>query len=194
MKTKKLYYAISLILLAAAAPVAAGPSGQALAFTCAGCHGTDGSSVGPASPHIAGLDPEYFVETMQAYQGEERNPSIMGRIARGYTDEQLESMAAYFAEQKVRLQPQQHDAAKAKMGAEIHDEYCEKCHEDGGKNSEAGILAGQWVPYLQFTWEDFMSEKREMTKKMGKKVQSMKEDHGDAGIEALINFYASQDK
>lgn len=192
MTTKKLYCAISLILLATAVPATAGPSGQALAFTCAGCHGTDGSSVGPASPHIAGLDPDYFIEAMQAYQGEERNPSIMGRIARGYTDEQLESMATFFAEQELRLLPQQHDAAKAKLGAEIHEEYCEKCHEDGGRNSEAGILAGQWVPFLKFTWEDFKSEKREMPKKMGKKVRSMERDHGDAAIEALIHFYASQ--
>ena len=54
MKTKKLYYAISLILLAAAAPVAAGPSGQALAFTCAGCHGADGNSANPEWPKLAG--------------------------------------------------------------------------------------------------------------------------------------------
>ena len=34
---------------------AATPSARMLANTCAGCHGTDGSSVGPASPTIAGI-------------------------------------------------------------------------------------------------------------------------------------------
>ena len=32
-----------------------------LADTCAGCHGTDGGSQGPASPSIAGLDASYFL-------------------------------------------------------------------------------------------------------------------------------------
>ena len=42
-----------------------GASATMLAETCAGCHGTDGASVGPASPTMAATYPEYFVEVMQ---------------------------------------------------------------------------------------------------------------------------------
>ncbi|MFY9974750.1 MAG: c-type cytochrome, partial [Chromatiaceae bacterium] len=42
-----------------------GASARMLAETCAGCHGTDGTSVGPASPTIAGMNGEYFTELMQ---------------------------------------------------------------------------------------------------------------------------------
>ncbi|MFI0377666.1 MAG: c-type cytochrome, partial [Candidatus Thiodiazotropha sp.] len=56
----------SLVLLPTVA--LSGPSGQALAFTCAGCHGTDGSSVGPSSPSIAAMDPDVFIDAMQAYK------------------------------------------------------------------------------------------------------------------------------
>jgi cytochrome c553 len=71
---------------------------------------------------------------------------------------------------------------------------CEKCHEDGGRLGEddAGILAGQWTPYLRWSMDDYISDKREMTKKMRKKVTKLLEEHGDAGVEQLLHFYASQ--
>ena len=55
----------------------AGPTGQAISFTCAGCHGTDGSSVGPSMPAIAGMDPEVFFDAMKAYRDDGRNATIM---------------------------------------------------------------------------------------------------------------------
>ena len=40
-------------LLLGAAQATAGASGQALADTCAGCHGIDGASTGPTTPNLA---------------------------------------------------------------------------------------------------------------------------------------------
>jgi sulfide dehydrogenase cytochrome subunit len=37
------------------------PTATMLANTCAGCHGTNGSSVGPSSPTIAGISRDYFI-------------------------------------------------------------------------------------------------------------------------------------
>ena len=65
------------LLLGAAPLSAAGPSASMLADTCAGCHGVDGSSVGPASPSIAGMSAEYFTETMEAFKSGERPSTIM---------------------------------------------------------------------------------------------------------------------
>jgi len=165
-----------------------------LSNTCAGCHGTNGSSVGPASPTIAGISPEYFVETMQAYKKGTRPATIMTRIAKGYTDEEIRLMAGYFSKQKFVRYEQVFDAEQAKTGKKLHKEYCEKCHEEAGRSSEddAGILAGQWAPYLRFTMDDFNSGNREMEKKMKKKMELLKKSEGDKGVEALIHFYASQ--
>jgi len=180
-------------LLATATVVSAEPTGEMLAYTCAGCHGTDGSSVGPSSPHIAGMNPEYFVDSMKAYREDARNPTIMNRIAKGYSDTQIEAMAEFFARQKVRLTEQSVDAAQARLGAEYHDEYCEKCHEEGGRQAgDGGTLAGQWMPYLHFAMDDFRSGAREMTKKMRTKLEKMEKQKGAGSIEAVIQFYGSQ--
>ena len=166
-----------------------------LANSCAGCHGVDGNSVGPATPTLAGVSSEYFTEAMLNYKDPEgRYSTIMGRIAKGYTDEEIKLMAGYFAKQKMVRMDQTFDAKQAKAGAKLHKKYCEKCHEDGGRSSEddAGILAGQGMEYLHFTMDDFTSGKREMTKKMKKKVQKMEKDKGAKAMTQLIHYYGSQ--
>ncbi len=172
---------------------AATPSASMLANTCAGCHGTNGSSMGPASPTIAGISKDFFMETMEEYKADERISTIMSRIAKGYTEEEVKLMADYFSKQPFVRQAQKHDPEKARFGKKLHKKYCEKCHEDGGTSSEndAGILAGQWEQYLRYSMEDFTRGDRKMIKKMRKKVKSLREEHGDKGIDALIHFYIS---
>ncbi len=172
--------------------VSAAPSGQALAFTCAGCHGTDGSSVGPSSPSIAQMDPEVFIDAMQAYKADQRNSTIMNRIAKGYSDEQIKGMAWFFAKQTLRNQPQEHDPQLATLGAKLHKEYCEKCHENGGGPGDSGTLAGQWMPYLDHSMEDFIAGKRAYPRKMQRKVDAALKEHGSTATSALIHYYGSQ--
>lgn len=173
--------------------LAATASGEMLANTCAGCHGTDGSSNGPATPSIAGVTTEYFIESMKAYKEGTRKATIMDRIAKGYSDDEIKAMADYFHKQKFVRIDQGADAKLAKQGKNLHKKYCEKCHEDGGKLAdEGGILAGQMMPYLRYSFTDFMSGGREMPKKMKSKVEQMHKAEGDAGIDQLIHFYGSQ--
>ena len=196
MKYKKRLQGILIAcsVVVGGAAFAATPSASMLGNTCAGCHGTNGNSNGPATQTIAGISSEYFIETMEAYKSGERPSTIMTRIAKGYTEEEIKRMAKFFAKQKFDRQPQKVDAKMAKRGKKLHDKYCEKCHEDGGRSTEddAGILAGQWKPYLKYTMEDFMSGDREMTKKMKKKVDQLKKSKGDAGMKQLFHYYASQ--
>lgn len=172
--------------------VMAGPSGQAMAFTCAGCHGTDGSSVGPSMPAIAGMDPEVFVDAMKAYRDNQRNPTIMNRMAKAYSDEQFKEMAWFFASQRLHLKPQAHDSTLATRGAELHKKHCEKCHENGGRPGDAGTLAGQWMPYLEYTMDDFIADKRKWPRKMKRKVDAAIADEGQDAVPALIHYYGSQ--
>lgn len=170
------------------------PSAEMLANTCAGCHGTHGVSQGPAAPTIAGISNEYFIEAMKAYRENTRPSTIMTRIAKGYTDEEIQAMAGYFSGQKFVAMPQEADAKLAKRGAQIHERSCDKCHSEGGRASEddAGILKGQWKPYLHWTLEDFLSGKREMPKKMATAMEKVKAEHGEEGMAALVNYYASE--
>jgi sulfide dehydrogenase cytochrome subunit len=167
------------------------PSGQALAFTCAGCHGTDGSSMGPSSPTIAGMDPDVFVDVMKGYREDKRNATIMNRIAKAYDDEELKGMAWYFAKQKQRIVPQKHDPALAARGETLHKQYCEKCHENGGVAGDAGTLAGQWMPYLENSMADYLKGLRPYPRKMKRKVDAVIEAEGEEAVQALIHYYGS---
>jgi sulfide dehydrogenase cytochrome subunit len=181
--------------VAMAGPVLAEtPSAAMLGNTCAGCHGTNGNSHGPATPTIAGVSSEYFIEAMKGYKSGERPATVMDRIAKGYSDEEIKLMAGFFAKQTMARPSQKVDAALAKKGMKLHEKYCEKCHEDGGRSTEddAGMLAGQWMPYLHYTMSDFLDGKREMSKKMQKKVEELQAKGGDDSIDALIQFYGSQ--
>lgn len=189
-KKKALAALLGSVFIVGSAQVLADPSAAMMANTCAGCHGTDGKSVGPASPNLAGMSETYFIDTMTAFKEGTRPATIMDRIAKGYSEAQIESMATYFAEKPVYKANVPHDAAKAKAGADVYDSACSKCHDDNGAlpDDDAGILAGQWLPYLQHSMADFQAGGREMPKKMKKEVEKL----SDAEIEAALHFFASQ--
>lgn len=174
--------------------VLTGASSSMLAETCNGCHGTNGASAGPATPTIAGLSEDYFVDLMNGFASGEVYSTIMGRIAKGYSEEEIKQLAKHFGTKPFVAAKQDFDDSQVKKGQKLHDKYCEKCHADGGTSAEddAGVLAGQWTPYLTWTLADFRAGDREMTKKMKKKVEQMLAKEGDAGIQALLNYYASQ--
>jgi sulfide dehydrogenase cytochrome subunit len=184
--------ASSMAFAADEKPLMSGASASMLANTCAGCHGTHGASAGPATPSIGGMSAVYFEEIMQDFKNGEVKSTIMGRIAAGYSEEEIKAMADFYSKQPFVAASQPSDAALAKEGAKLHEKYCEKCHADGGTSAEddSGILAGQLTPYLHFTIADFKAGDREMPKKMSKQFTNLMKKEGDAGLEALLNFYA----
>lgn len=164
-----------------------------LSNTCNGCHGTDGHSAGPNMPNLGGVGSNYIVEQMKNFKSGERKSSIMGRLAKAYSDEDIAAMASFFSTQKYKMAAQPAaDAAKVARGKEIHKERCEKCHEEGGKvGVDEGILAGQWKEYLEITFKEFRAKNRPMPKKMAAKIEG-DGPLSDADIDALVHFYTSQ--
>jgi len=93
------------VLAAAAATIAPAlaqdpGAGRTLAATCFTCHGTDGNSAGGVPPSLAGRASAELLQTMKDFQSGKRPATIMHQQARGYTDSQLEAIAAYFASVK----------------------------------------------------------------------------------------------
>jgi cytochrome c553 len=70
-----------------------------LAATCANCHGTNGVSVGEVDS-LAGKPKDEIARKMQDFKAGRRPATVMGQLAKGYTDEQIELMAGWFAAQK----------------------------------------------------------------------------------------------
>lgn len=71
-------------------------SGRTIGFTCAGCHGTDGKSHG-AAPSLQGLPAELIEQSLLDFKYDRRPATIMGRIAKGYSDAEIAAVAQYFA-------------------------------------------------------------------------------------------------
>lgn len=164
-----------------------------LANTCVGCHGIDGISSGPAIPSIAGLSEDYFVDSMKAYREDSRPNTIMARIAKGYTDADIEQMAEYFSDLKYVQVKQAHDKKSAAVGKKLHKSYCDRCHEAGGTvaDDDGGFLSGQMKPYLEYSLAEFKSGDREMERKMKQALDKLEAEHGEAGLKVLIEYYAS---
>jgi sulfide dehydrogenase cytochrome subunit len=73
--------------------------GAILSGSCEGCHGMGGRSPG-AIPSIAGQPVDYLVTTLEGFRSGERQATVMGRHAKGYTNEEIRLIAEYFSSQE----------------------------------------------------------------------------------------------
>ena len=70
------------------------------AASCANCHGTQGQAL-PPMQSLAGTAQEVIVQRMLDYKsGKVPSATVMHQLAKGYSDEQISAIAAYFAVQK----------------------------------------------------------------------------------------------
>jgi cytochrome c553 len=97
----------SIVVCAALAALPLGVSAQDAsaarnqAAACAICHGTQGKPA-PGAPLIplAGLPADHIATQMRAFRDGRRPATVMHQIAKGYSDAQIDAMAAWFAAQK----------------------------------------------------------------------------------------------
>jgi cytochrome subunit of sulfide dehydrogenase len=199
---KPLATAVFGVLAFAAAPIALAGAPSS-AESCLGCHGQDGISNDPDTPTISGAS-DFFIENqLFLFQGEER-PCVADLFAKvddapaadhcavvaDWSEDAIAEVAAHYAEQPFKSADQSWDAARADAGAAIHDANCARCHADGGGDpaDDAGILAGQWKPYLVRTMKDYRAGTRFQPATMEREMQALSDDD----IQALAAYYASQ--
>jgi sulfide dehydrogenase cytochrome subunit len=73
---------------------------RALAANCAPCHGPGGRPVqGSEVSRLAGRPAVVLGRAMAEYKRGERAGTVMPQIARGYGDDEIAALVAYFAEQ-----------------------------------------------------------------------------------------------
>jgi sulfide dehydrogenase cytochrome subunit len=174
-----------------------------LVAVCANCHGKDGASTEHDIPIIGGYSADFLVNNLKAYQAKDRDcpetkiragakkgtKTSMCEIAKNLTGAEIRQIADFFTAQKFVPAKQAFDADLARRGKKVHDQYCEKCHTDGGTHSEddAGMPAGQWIAYLEQAFDEFLTGKRPIPKKMKVKLDQVDKDD----IRALVQYYAS---
>lgn len=165
-----------------------------LVNNCAACHGTDGYSSGSGTPSIAGLSKSYLVRTMKAYRTGERASSVMNRIAKGYTDTQIERMADYLAALPFKAASQTTDQALVNRGKAVHESNCAFCHVGTGHDmSLTGTrLDGQWAGYLHATLEDYyQGRSSNIPTEMAHQMSNLKPLFGEDVLVALAQYYAA---
>lgn len=174
---------------------------EALVEGCNACHGPDGISQRNDVPVIAGVSAFVLADAVYLFRDGKRPcgkviaaPSLaaedMCQVSATLTDEQIETLAAYYAQLRFVAAKQPFDPAKATTGKAIHDRDCARCHTGGGSDpdDDAGIIAGQWMGYLRRQFDCYQVGKRPQPKKMEQTITPLT----DSDIDALLHYYASQ--
>jgi cytochrome c553 len=174
---------------AKAAPAKPDPvqAGKAAAAGCGGCHGEFGVSNMPGMPNLVGLDPKYFVASVNAYKSGQRKHDMMKSLAGALSAESLNNMALYYALQKPAKAktPAPGDAAAGKTAAAA----CSACHGDVGVsgNPATPSVAGQDAEYVTATLRAYKDGSRRDESMKGPAAAL-----GERAMRDIAAFYAAQ--
>lgn len=176
---------------------------ETLIEDCNGCHGDNGVSQWTEVPTIAGLPEFQHADALYVYQDEarpcrdaeykqgdtSRAAISMCGVAAKLSEDEIDAIAAAYAELPYVKAKQEFDADLAAAGKALHDEHCDRCHSDEGTNpeDEAGMLGGQMMGFLTQTMAEFAAGERDQPMPMKKKVDALSEDD----IKALVHYYGS---
>lgn len=184
---------LTLALIGIAGVAVARPNIEVLARTCNNCHGVGGVSVGVSMPSIGGLPREYLSNIMKQWKYGERDAITMSRIVKGFSDDEINALAAYFAKQRWVPSPQAAGGAVTTKGKAIVAGNCEDCHGMTGGDPDVDVpnLNGQWSKYMELELEKYRSKEFKMPhRKMSKAAHDMKA----AEVPVAARYFGAQAK
>lgn len=125
-------------------------SGEAIAYSCLGCHGIDGYRNAYPSyrvPKLGGQKASYLEIALRGYRdGNRQHPTMSGQ-ANSMSDQQITDVAAYLA----TLGAETVEAGGSETAGFDKAQACTACHGNNGVSVNAmwPTLAGQHEDYLQ---------------------------------------------
>jgi cytochrome c553 len=153
----------ALLVVASTAAAQNAARGQRIAGqVCAACHGADGNSVAAANPKIAGQLAEYLHKQLADFKAPAgkkpaRESAIMTPLVANLSEDDMKSLAAYYAGQKLRPAAAV-DKDLAALGEKIwrggiaasNTPPCAGCHGPAGSGIPAQYprLSGQFAEYI----------------------------------------------
>ena len=139
---------------------------------CGTCHGPDGNSTNPMFPRLAGQHAGYIVRQLKFFKDESRaDPyaiAYMWGMASGLSDDTVDALAQYYAQQKTGP-GKSHDPATIARGRDIFEHgipsqgvpACAACHGQDAMGSDMyPRLAGQHAEYILKQLSSFQSNMR----------------------------------
>ena len=86
------------VLVSATTGLGGSPEPAVGAMACSGCHPL-GSGVETSVPRLAGRKADEIVAQMRAFRSGQRGTTVMDRIAKGYSDAEVATIAEWYAAQ-----------------------------------------------------------------------------------------------
>ena len=139
---------------------------------CGTCHGPEGNSTYPMFPRLAGQHAGYLVRQLKSFREQTRGDpyaiAYMWGMASGLSDETIDALAQYYAQQKTGA-GMSHDPATIARGRDIFEHgiasqgvpACAACHGPDALGSDMyPRLAGQHAEYVLKQLASFQSNMR----------------------------------
>ncbi len=190
-KLKLLFYcALTAAVLTPAVVFAAQTvtEGERLGKSCAGCHATNGYAPGEYIARIGGQNTDYMTKAMKDYAAGSRKGSVeMSIVAKGYSEDQLAAISAYYGSKKWMNSTNKTDKKLVAKGKKIAAENgCFDCHGAKGEGMDAfPRIGGQNKGYMEEAmkrYKEGLIESEEMAV-----VKDMSEEQ----LTALSEFFSS---
>lgn len=165
-----------------AAPAHGDPAaGEPRSAMCGGCHGARGVSIDAATPSLAGQDAQYLVKATKSYRTTRQNWGMQRYVA-GLSDKDIDDIVAFYASQQPKA-GEQIPSSTQDLAAK-----CNRCHDqDDNPSMAAPKMRGQDKDYLVMALRAYRDGKRESST-----MHNMSYPYGNAIIEGLASWYASQ--
>jgi len=166
-----LYTSQALLSWSAESPAKPDPAQAQSIVTnvCAACHASDGNSVSPANPVLAGQHGDYIAKQLANFKsGERKNPIMLG-MAASLSPQDMKNLGAYFETQKPKNRVAKNPAL-VKLGQQIYRggvlargiAACASCHGPNGSGVPAQFprVAGQYPEYTTAQLQAFRAGER----------------------------------
>lgn len=193
-----LFAVLSILLLLPMGLQAGDPArGQELSQACAACHGSDGNSVNPEWPKLAGQHESYIHKQLMNYKsGRRENALMVGQVA-NLDDQDMRDLGAFYARQQIS--PGTADESVAERGERIYRggipaagvAACTACHGPTGRGNPAAMfpaVAAQHARYNSDQLRYFRSEQR--ANDNGRMMRNLAARLSDADIRAVSEYMA----
>jgi cytochrome c553 len=169
--------------------------GEERTLLCRRCHGSDGNSLQPDVPNLAGQNAKFLLEQIEKFATRQRDDFVMSELAANFTPEDKVNIAVFYHSKTVK--PQSVDEKRASKGKTLYYRVCSGCHGiEGYGDHKLARLAGQKPVYVMKVLKTFRSNAnnaavRKESQRKSEIMEGVVKNLSDEQIESVAAYVAS---